>query len=65
VFKIITTDFLDDMNDKLHTQHTSIYIPNCTLMYIYRNLYHSNRTDLQLIYLFIYTYIFMVWCLIN
>jgi len=27
VFKVIT-DFLDDMNEKLHTHHTSIYIPN-------------------------------------
>jgi len=28
VFKIITTDFLDDMGEKFHTYQTSIYIPN-------------------------------------
>jgi len=27
VFKI-TTDFFDNMNEELHTHHTSIYIPN-------------------------------------
>jgi hypothetical protein len=26
VFKIITSDFLDDMNEKLHTHHSNIYI---------------------------------------
>jgi len=28
VFKIITTDFLDDINEKLLTHHISIYIAN-------------------------------------
>jgi hypothetical protein len=27
VFKIITTAFPEDMNEKLHTHYTSIYIP--------------------------------------
>jgi hypothetical protein len=27
MFKIVT-DFFDNMNEKLHTHHTSIYIPN-------------------------------------
>jgi hypothetical protein len=28
VFKIITIDLLDDMNEKLRATHTDIYIPN-------------------------------------
>jgi len=35
-------DFLDDMNEKLHTHHKH------TLVYVQRNLYHSEGTGLQL-----------------
>jgi len=53
-------DFLDNINEKLHTIHKQI---NCTLVCIYRNLYHSEGTDLQLN--ICYTYIFIALCLIN